>query len=427
MLAANEPEKFIITCVHGTWGRGFFQRMGYHSERKLKNNCSVQRHWFETGSDFQINLSEALSVKGLQAEFDYFEWSGENSILQRNTAAKALAELLRSQANRFPGRKKVVIAHSHGGNVMLRAISLLEDVSEKYYLITLATPFVQITKGKIPAFASLATEFALNALFLIVGSLGLIVGTFLLILSIVKEFSLSSGLAIAFAFLAASVAMFGSKKREKISRWFTGVMPADSELTSEVQEVCSTSAFPAKSLLLRPLLVLRGINDEATFALTTGAIGARLSRIVVGILDNLVAVTLLGTLFVFFAIIVLGVIADSLGVEWSLITWLFYLLVGMGGMIFVGFPLLITLTILLSNLFKSVFGRELLHGSVALEVISNSTPDWIGNVDIITLTNTQHTTTSLRHFLYAHPHVSCTIADWLFARDKGISPDAFNV
>src|SRR5262245_37060923 len=126
-----------ITLVHGTWGRGFFP--------PLRDDGT----WFAAGSDFRKGLAAALSKHGLSSRMCPFLWSGANSIRERDKAAAALAEHLRARQGEHPGSTQVLIAHSHGGNVALRALDKTDRSQENIFIATIATPFVEILQAKL--------------------------------------------------------------------------------------------------------------------------------------------------------------------------------------------------------------------------------------------------------------------------------------
>jgi len=97
--------------------------------------------WFAEGSEFRTRLTAALSKHGLSVQISPFNWSGANSVRARDNAARMLSEHLRTKQSEHPGCKQVVIAHSHGGNVALRA---LDGIGDQIFLITIATPFVEL-------------------------------------------------------------------------------------------------------------------------------------------------------------------------------------------------------------------------------------------------------------------------------------------
>ena len=68
-------------------------------------------------------LCSALRTRFPSAEFLPFNWSGRNSHSARIAAGKQLGEFIRRLKNERPDRPCYVIAHSHGGNVALYALS----------------------------------------------------------------------------------------------------------------------------------------------------------------------------------------------------------------------------------------------------------------------------------------------------------------
>jgi hypothetical protein len=54
-------------------------------------------------------------------------WSGANSIFVRDTTAHVLAEHLSAEHAEHPQATQLIIAHSHGGNIALRALHHLRQ------------------------------------------------------------------------------------------------------------------------------------------------------------------------------------------------------------------------------------------------------------------------------------------------------------
>jgi hypothetical protein len=133
--------QLLITTVHGTWGRGFFPG------RQRQN----RRPWFGEESPFLDRLIQELD--DIPHKITPLLWSGENSIYKRDETAHILAEHLSAQHAEHPQATQLVIAHSHGGNIALRALYLLRkpDASRLCgaeiptpLVVTLATPFVEV-------------------------------------------------------------------------------------------------------------------------------------------------------------------------------------------------------------------------------------------------------------------------------------------
>src|SRR5205085_2403634 len=100
----------------------------------------AEPRWFDETSLFRSRLSREITNSAIAAEIISFEWSGANSVFARSRAAESLRTMLLSRGQ---NRSVTIIAHSHGGNVALRAVG--QDYSHAdTMVITLATPFLQI-------------------------------------------------------------------------------------------------------------------------------------------------------------------------------------------------------------------------------------------------------------------------------------------
>ena len=132
--------QLLITTVHGTWGRGF-------RPRPQRDN----RRWFGEESPFVDRLIQELG--DIPHKITPLLWTGANSIYERDETAHVLAERLSAQHAEHPQATQLVIAHSHGGNIALRALYLLRkrDASRLCgaeiltpLVVTLATPFIEV-------------------------------------------------------------------------------------------------------------------------------------------------------------------------------------------------------------------------------------------------------------------------------------------
>ena len=134
--------QLLITLVHGTWPRGLFPMLRRQNRRPL---------WFEEGSPFLARLSAELG--GIPHQIKPLPWTGDNSIIERDKAARVLAERLSAEHVEHPQAAQLTIAHSHGGNIALRALHHLRkcDASQlcgaegaNPFVVTLAAPFIEI-------------------------------------------------------------------------------------------------------------------------------------------------------------------------------------------------------------------------------------------------------------------------------------------
>src|SRR3954463_13585559 len=87
----------VVTCVHGTRARG--------SRWPL----------------LEQTIASALGVCG-PITVQYFEWSGGNSVAARTRAAAELRDYLLQHLARTPHARHLLVAHSHGANIVLHAL-----------------------------------------------------------------------------------------------------------------------------------------------------------------------------------------------------------------------------------------------------------------------------------------------------------------
>jgi Alpha/beta hydrolase len=129
-----------VILVHGTFA----------------NSESKSPAWWEPRSDFVKELDATLAAGGSVARcwagyfFKYqrpamFAWTGDNSQSQRRAASRALAELL-VDFERTMNFRYHIVAHSHGGNVVLNALdALARDPQRLGAVVFLGTPALKFT------------------------------------------------------------------------------------------------------------------------------------------------------------------------------------------------------------------------------------------------------------------------------------------
>lgn len=111
----------VVTLVHGTWAK--------------------KAGWTQPGSALRCRLKTAL---GADAEIRVFPWSARNSFAARSHDSHELRKYLSEGLHLFPQAEHSIIAHSHGGNLILSA---LEDDSLRtagFRVVTLSTPFITV-------------------------------------------------------------------------------------------------------------------------------------------------------------------------------------------------------------------------------------------------------------------------------------------
>ena len=155
----------FITLVHGTWPRGGWRDVFLTPFYGRWPGGFVPKNlWFADGSEFRNRLTAALSKCGLSAQISPFLWSGANSVRERDRAAHQLVEHIRAKQSDYPGSTQVVIAHSHGGNVVLRAVDQLGVTGDEIFIATIATPFVEILRTKLSPAETRRIDFMVSVL-----------------------------------------------------------------------------------------------------------------------------------------------------------------------------------------------------------------------------------------------------------------------
>jgi hypothetical protein len=135
------PPKETVIIVHGTWAAP----------------NPAKRRWYEPVDDrpgdepFTAKLDAALQERGSAARCwahctdgnPIFQWSGKNSWIDRTHAAVALVDYVAML--RKEGWRCHIVAHSHGGNVVVEALPQIAAPSPSQPLgtiVTLGSPFM---------------------------------------------------------------------------------------------------------------------------------------------------------------------------------------------------------------------------------------------------------------------------------------------
>jgi hypothetical protein len=109
----------VITLVHGTFAK----------------NAA----WCKLDSPLCLAISKALAQDVI---FVPFVWSGRNSFQDRLLATDDLVNHFLKLRTCYPNSKHSAIAHSHGGNILVNALSRIPDGVDS--AVCLATPFLVI-------------------------------------------------------------------------------------------------------------------------------------------------------------------------------------------------------------------------------------------------------------------------------------------
>lgn len=104
----------IIFLVHGTWGRG--------DDAWYQPNTSTTNF----AERLKVSLAE-LGISDNEIIYEPFEWKGGNTHADRLQGATQLASKLKELNQQYADKKDIKIhfvAHSHGGNVVLKALEI---------------------------------------------------------------------------------------------------------------------------------------------------------------------------------------------------------------------------------------------------------------------------------------------------------------
>jgi hypothetical protein len=399
--------QLLITLVHGTWPRGFFRTFFprlVRFKQRVRELTRRQRRdpppfWFEEGSPFLAHLGTELG--DISYKIKPLRWTGENSIVKRDGAAHVLAEHLSAEHAEHPQATQLVIAHSHGGNIALRALHHLHQRDPfrssgaeraNPLVVTLATPFVEVHHADLglrPTFVRLAVFLPI-----IVMLLGRLAPEQLwpwarAIFPFDRFF-----LIPAFISLAAFLLLYHFILRD--------LLPAKSQRRQNQVEALrdATRLGEIVSAQAQRLLIIRAIDDEASLVLALGTIGTYVTTraikyaLLISLLPTPVALILFYFLHRRYEAVTVQSYEDAVAVV-SLAC--IFILLGL---------LLIA---------RSVHGRELAGSSMECQINTHSTPDAIGLSKIVTLV--RHTfVKSLRHGIYNYEDCAKVISDWVHSQ-----------
>ena len=385
----------MITLVHGTWPRGLLPKW-LDIMRLLGSSKPL---WFESDSPFRQELEFSLKNASLDCEIRTLCWSGANSVFARDEAARELARVLKDDLEPSDATP-IVIAHSHGGNVALRAMTHLGAGASRVRIVTLAAPFLRVFVREPLSVPVLVFLPLLGAI------CGILMPVFMIFSALV--WSATNGgnsshstpeswlyAAMAAGFVAGLIVTPG------ISSFFINGR------TGRACKIGRAAAYDTRGDVTPRMLVIRGVDDEASLFLAAGAIGSRLSHI---ILFSLIP-------WIYVAGIALVVVLTLPFIDKHMFDPLLKVLV-----IVSAFGALAALV--LSGLFKSAFGTEFLIGAMRCDIAANSVPDTSQRVEAVTLAPHAGTregedkgrvrrTGTPRHQIYSHPQCVSEIVGWL--------------
>jgi hypothetical protein len=348
---ANRPGKWCyVLTVHGTWGRGIFP-----SDPPIRNAFGAFIHknirWFDVESIFCQRLADTLRQDGFRTFFSSFTWSGENSIYSRDTAARELVAVISNILIDRPDDLLLIVCHSHGGNVALRALELGNINSERIGVVTLSTPFLRVYKKLDGSFYMIKMLFPISLFSFMMINLR----------HIVPVDNISAQFIFYYSWFCIAISVPVSIF---ILKYMLGITQ-DEKWLRHSTEISAAAYYDTRRIDATRILVIRGIDDEAGYALTFGAMGARLSSL---LLTDLAPFLVLRNLLIILSVFITVGYID--------VSRCFFILYILGCFVWL---------VVLTCVFKSFLGREFVVGSMTCEVAVDSSPDTTGRVDIVTL------------------------------------------
>jgi len=381
--------QLLITVVHGTWPHGLFPKIVRfkHWVRELmrRKRLGPLHFWFEEGSPFLDRLSAELD--DIPHKIRPLLWSGANSIFVRDETAHILAEHLSTEHAAHPEATQLIIAHSHGGNIALRALYRLQkreawsdstDTANPL-VVTLATPFIEIHQadfGRRPFWIRGAVIYAMYVL------LKLLV--MWLFPSARSDNPLSAIISLSIpATFIVTLPMF-------VIGWYW----IHKRATARQNQLEALSGATRLGMAPQRLLVIRAIDDEASLLLAFGTIINYLTTKSIMITYGIVA-TLLFIVPFFWSIFFSA---------WSFF-WYFDV-----AQLFCSAVIITLLGVFAVS--RLVHGQELAKSPMECQINTQSTPDAKGLSEIITLVRRTYVK-SLRHGIYDHKDCPKAISDWV--------------
>ena len=321
-------------------------------------------------------------------------WSGANSIFVRDKTAHVLAEHLAAEHAEHPQAAQLIIAHSHGGNIALRALHHLTQrdaspsgkESANPLIVTLATPFIEVHQA----------DFGRRPLYIRVTLMILVIASLLGVLLALAWIALLMLLQVEYPQVASFV--FSGTVGPAILFlmgwwWIVRRAPARQNYLDALKNATRLGEFA----LAQRLLVIRAIDDEASLTLALGAIVNYVTAR---------SITYVLLLYLLLTTIIVPV------QQTHVISWLSD--EALGFVLLAMFPVTIVLFSILM-LARSVHGRELALSPMECQINTQSTPDAIGLSKIVTLVRHTHIR-SLRHGIYDYEDCAKAISDWVHSQ-----------
>ena len=256
-VTGSTSSKIIhVVVIHGTWGHG--ENLFHGLRRSLFwNLCPKPKQ-----DEQLIQWDLVKDFKDRNIKHSFFNWSGKNSHKWRIQAGKELVEYLKTKI--LPKKKAseeiILLAHSHGGNVILYAMKDMVIAENITRCVFLSVPFLSFSSLKVSTgvFPRMINSFWLLK-WLCLGSIP-VVGTILGYLWISEDIQLSPAMFLVplIYVVVAFIVHYVSKECEKV------------QSRLERGESLAESYQPAFPPVGEGVYIVRKTGDEATLFVNAG-------------------------------------------------------------------------------------------------------------------------------------------------------------
>jgi len=227
-----ESPDCIILLVHGTW--------------------ALRSRWHRPDSAFIAKLESELSKLHGPKRIQYtrFLWGGGNALSDRKRAIQSIYRELTVSQKKHDGIPHFIVCHSHGGNVVLKALMNEPDIEDKVSgVFFIATPFILTLPGIVLSssrMSEILTRFFRTLSFVFAATLAAIINVPLIIRH--EASNLAYIVTLVAIFLISAILLAGAK-------------------VSALVEETTIPANGVSKKLFRKLVFIRASGDEASAAL----------------------------------------------------------------------------------------------------------------------------------------------------------------
>jgi hypothetical protein len=287
------PMQHVVTLIHGTW--------------------AANAPWLAESSPLCKAIREALPGDVI---FAPFHWSGRNSFKARFEAAVGLSQHLIEHNRQYPSANHFAVAHSHGGNILLRVLED-EDCPKLKAIVFLSTPFLIVQervawRKQLALMATALSGLVFCAFYY--ETHGLFKLTYFILLSIVTTASLLFGLKTVLDHASVAARLIFLSVSTLVEKEGCLILKCDRD---EAVYGLTTLQF-LSAVFLRVQRNLPRLYVSVSFYCALGLAAMKLLKHEVGDIVLLIGFMLIPSLLVIIASAAATVMALGLGIEFIL-------------------------------------------------------------------------------------------------------------